>query len=310
MQTWANRPDQVTPFGTTTWAPTAVKDPSTGQMVTKWTQNTTLPADQQKALMDQFAVQSGRSDIAKELLPRAASEFGTPMDYSNTGSYANTPDQAQFQTQLGDNVAQVGSGQRYADEAGKALMDQFDQRADPANARATSQQDALLRARGMKPGDEAYDEELKKLRMSQSDARTNASFQATQLAGQEASRLQGLDQNSRNQALQEMQYGNQMGQQGFQNSLTGANYQNTLHQSQLAEEMQKRGFSLNEINALISGQQVGMPSAPSFSQATKSDAVDYSGAAQNQYQAAQNSADASNAFTNGLMSMAGSMIPS
>lgn len=310
MQTWANRPDQVTPFGTTTWAPTAVKDPATGQMVTKWTQNTSLPEDQQKALMDQFAITSGRSDIAKELLPRAADEFGTAMDYSNTGSYADTPEAAQFQSQLGDDVAKVGSGQRYNQEAGDALMQQFDARNNPQNAQQEAAQDATLRARGMKPGDAAYDAELAKLRQSQSDARTNASFQASQLAGQEASRLQGMDQTSREQAMQEMGYGNQMEQQSFGNDQTNAAYQNTLHQSQLAEEMQKRGFSLNEINALISGQQVGMPTMPGFSQASKSETVDYSGAAKNQYAAAQAAADSQNAMTSGLMSAASSMIPS
>jgi hypothetical protein len=107
-----------------------------------------------------------------------------------------------------------------------------------------------------------------------------------------------------------MGYGNQMAQQSYGNANTAAAYQNTLHQSRLAEEMQKRGFSLNEINALISGQQVGMPTMPGFTSATKSDTVDYSGAAQNQYQAAQNAADSQNAMTNGLMSAATSMIPS
>jgi hypothetical protein len=285
-------------------------DPATGQRVTQWTQNTSLTPESQKALEDQFAVQSGRSDIARQLLPRAQEEYGQKMDYSNTGNYADTPEQAQFRTQLGDDVAKVGSGQRYYGEAGDALMQQFDARNNPKNEADQAAQDATLRARGMKPGDAAYDAELAKLRQSQSDARTNASFQATQLAGQEASRMQGLDQNSREQAMSEMGYGNQMAQQSYGNANTAAAYQNTLHQSRLAEEMQKRGFSLNEINALISGQQVGMPTMPGFTSATKSDTVDYSGAAQNQYQAAQNAADSQNAMTNGLMSAATSMIPS
>src|SRR6185369_1217153 len=76
MQTWANRPDQVTPFGTTKWDSTAMIDPATGQRVTQWTQNTSLTPESQKALEDQFAVQSGRSDIARQLLPRAQQEYG------------------------------------------------------------------------------------------------------------------------------------------------------------------------------------------------------------------------------------------
>ncbi len=285
-------------------------DPATGQRVTQWTQNTELTPESQKALEDQFAITSGRSDLARQLLPRAQEEYGRPMDYSSTGDYAETPDQVDFQSRLGDDVAQVGSGQRYYNEAGDALMQQFDARNEPANQRALAEQDAVLRARGMKPGDAAYDAELAKLRQSQSDARTNASFQAAQMAGQEASRMQGMDQTSREQAMGEMGYANQMAQQAYGNAHTAAAYQNTLHQSRLAEEMQKRGFSLNEINALISGQQVGMPTMPGFSQAGRAETVQYNQAAQNQYQAAQNAADAQNAMTTGLMSAAASMIPS
>ena len=49
--------------------------------------------------------------------------------------------------------------------------------------------------------------------------------------------------------------------------------------------MQKRGWSLNEINALISGQQVGMPQMPSFNPAAAAEATQYNTAAQNQGQA-------------------------
>lgn len=358
MQTWANRPDQVTPFGTTTWTPQSVRDPATGQQVTKWTQNTTLPEDQQKALMDQFAITSGRADIAKDLLPRAREEFGQEMDWSGLADYAATPQAGEFgaapaaRTYSPESIQRsidteglqdVNPASRYYDEAGDALMQQFESRNAPIFERDQKQQDAVLRARGLKPGDQAYDAELQKLRQSQSDARNDASFRATQLAGQEGSRMYGMDAATRaqqfgergttagfaNQASQqalaqqlgigEAEFGQLMAaagladtrqQIGFGQDMDAAAYQNTLRQTQLAEEMQKRGFSLNEINALISGQQVGMPSMPGFSQAGRAETVQYNQAAQNQYQAAQDAANAQNAFTNSVMSMAGSMIPS
>ncbi len=43
-------------------------------------------------------------------------------------------------------------------------------------------------------------------------------------------------------------------------------------------------MSLNEMNALLSGAQVGMPSMPTFNTSQTSGGVNYSGAAQNQYQ--------------------------
>jgi SOS response regulatory protein OraA/RecX len=37
--------------------------------------------------------------------------------------------------------------------------------------------------------------------------------------------------------------------------MSSANYQNQLRQQQIAEDMQRRGYSLNEINAILTGQQ-------------------------------------------------------
>ena len=50
----------------------------------------------------------------------------------------------------------------------------------------------------------------------------------------------------------------------------------------MQEEMQKRGFSLNEMNAILNGQQVGLPSFTPFNQAGRRQGVDYSGAANSQ----------------------------
>ena len=46
--------------------------------------------------------------------------------------------------------------------------------------------------------------------------------------------------------------------------MQAANYANALRQQQIGEAMGRRGQSLNEINALLSGQQVGMPQMPTF----------------------------------------------
>jgi hypothetical protein len=66
--------------------------------------------------------------------------------------------------------------------------------------------------------------------------------------------------------------------------------------------MQKRGFSLNEINALLSGGQVNAPQMPNFSQAgaAQSAPIYDAGVAQGNYDQAQNP-------MNGLMGLAGSL---
>lgn len=309
MQTWANRPNQNTPWGSTTWDQTSQIDPSTGKPMTQWTQNTTLTPQAQQALEDQFAVQGGRSNIARELLPRAQEEFGQSMDWSKFGDLAQTPQAGDLKGGLGDDATKINPSQRYYDEAGDALMNQFDTRMAPKFQRDTASLETQLRNRGFNPGDAGYDQALEDMRTSQNDAYSNAAFQAAQLAGQEGSRMYGMDMGARQQQMDELGFGNDTTSKQFGLDTQEANYQNTLRQQQIAEAMQQRGFSLNEINALISGQQVAMPNMPGFQGASRAAGVDYMGAAQNQYQADQNAANASNAFLNSIMGLGSQFIP-
>ena len=89
----------------------------------------------------------------------------------------------------------------------------------------------------------------------------------------------GRNQNAYQQALQ-------ANQQNFGQSMAGSQYANQIRQQQISEAMQKRGFNLNEINALLSGQQVGMPQMPNFSAAQQAAVPNYG-----QYATAQASAD-------------------
>lgn len=101
-----------------------------------------------------------------------------------------------------------------------------------------------------------------------------------------------------------------MGGQGFQQQMQAANYQNTLRQQAITEEMQRRGLSINEMNALLSGQQVAMPGMPDFNQATMGQAADYLGAANMQGNFDQASFATNASMANAAMSAAGGMMPS
>lgn len=376
QQTWANRPNQTTPFGNTTWSSTPEYDPTTGQTLNRWTQDTTLDPGLQHALDSQIDLQAGRSDLANSLFPRAQAEFGKPMNWNNFTALAEvpfaygqpnvgdySPEQVQRSLQTNDyspeqiqrsldtsGLQNVDPSQRYYGQAGDAIYNQWANRQEPLLQRQADQLDTRLRNQGLNPGDEAYDNALNDLRNQQSDARNMASYQATIGAGQEAERMYGMDMGARqqgfneisgqgafansaaNQALQQQlgigaqQFGEQLGAGGFANdaanqafqqrlaggnqtyqqqfanqqnqynqAMQGANYTNQLRQQQISEEMQRRGFSLNEINAIISGQQVGMPSMPGFNSASRANEVNYMGAAQNQYSAALDAANAKNA---------------
>jgi len=310
QQTWANRPDQITPFGSQTWGNTPTYDPVTGQTLNKWTQTTTLDPNAQHALDSQLALQSGRNDLAGSLFPRAQQEFGSAMDWGGFQEAGQAPGvQGQENLQRGistEGLQGIDSSQKYYQQGGDALYNQWANRAEPRMQQQAEQELTRLRNQGLKPGDEAYDRAAQMTQQNQSDARQQASFGATAGAGNEAQRMFGMDSGARAQQFGERgtqgSFANQaagqafgMGGQQYQQGLQNANYQTQQRQQQIAEEMNRRGFSLNEINAIISGQQVGMPSMPGFNTASKSSGVDYTGAAQNQYGAALDAANAKNA---------------
>jgi len=86
------------------------------------------------------------------------------------------------------------------------------------------------------------------------------------------------DQQRAQQVSEQLAYG----QQGFQQQMQQSQYQQGLRQQAIAEEAQRRGMSINEMNALISGQQVSTPQMPNFQGASKAAPVNYLGAAQAQ----------------------------
>ncbi len=122
QQTWANRPNQYTPFGSQTWSNERVWDPSTNQYLNQWNQYTTLDPDMQAALDSQQALNKNRSDLGNSLFPRMASEFGGAMDWSQFTNLSGTPQGSNYdRSGLSPNVSSVNtegmqnvnSGQQY-----------------------------------------------------------------------------------------------------------------------------------------------------------------------------------------------------
>ena len=117
------------------------------------------------------------------------------------------------------------------------------------------------------------------LGLQENDAFAGLSDQTIQAGRAEQAQLFGQDVTRREMATGERDrqadFFNRSGGQAFDQAFTAnqANfgqgmqqsaYATQLRQQQMAEEMQKRGYSLNEINALLSGQQVGLPQMPNF----------------------------------------------
>lgn len=171
-------------------------------------------------------------------------------------------------------------------------LDDFDTRRqtaeDAAYGRATSRLDPYwdqkqqemevkLMSQGLVPGDEAYDNAMGNLNRAQNDAYALAQADSV-AAGRAESDL------------------------AFRQELGTAEFDNTTRQSQIAEELQRRGWTINEINALISGRSVGMPEIPEFSSSGRYQAPDLMGAAQAGYQGELDQYNSEQAALSGVFS--------
>jgi hypothetical protein len=130
-----------------------------------------------------------------------------------------------------------------------------------------------------------------------------------QLAAQNAKYQQGLSGANLGLAQQNQAFnqGLAANQQNFGQGQQLAQYQNQLRQQQIAEAQQQQNWSLNALNALLNGQQVGAPQFANFNQAAMGSGVDYSGAGDKQFQAGMQQQQMANQATGQLLQGASGM---
>ena len=375
QQTWANRPDQMNPWGTVSWNATPTYDPVSGQNINKWTQNQTLSPALDKALESQMVMMEGRSTLGYGMMDRIGSELKDSMNWDQFGQMQNVNDQTKMSTQdlpglwgqLQQDIPQYQTSgtldQLNFENAPDVMAPQFGlQRAEDAiysraqgrlDPKFQGEQQALeikLRNQGLAPGDQAWNSAMQNFNFGKNDAYQNAMNESIMGSGQEAQRLFGMESGYRDQYTGEVERAGKFandasqqdfmqnmmaGQQGFQDTLAAANFQNqargqgynermganqynqnldfrmadyynNLRQQMINEEIGKRGQSLNEANALISGQQVGQPQFTGFSNAGVAQAPQLLQAAQLQGQQNAANASAANAGIDSLMGGLGS----
>jgi hypothetical protein len=291
-QTYANRPDQYTPWGYTDWTNREVIDPSTGAATTEWSQTQGLTPELQDILNKQIAIQGGRSDIAGMLTGRLGNEYGSAMDWSNMSPMGTVPT-SQFTTPEGDIGDPYGTRQA----AESAVWNQANSRLQPKFDSQNAALEVKMRNQGLRPQDAAWQSQIQGMGQNQNDARNQALWSANDAGRQESGQMYGQqlgrNQNNFNQAMQS-------NNQNYGQAMQGSQYANQIRQQQMTEAMTQRGYGLNEINALLSGQQVGMPQMPNFSQASAATAPPtyQAGVDQGNYDAATNP-------MNGLMGIVG-----
>ena len=255
---------------------------------------TGLTPELQDLLDKQLAIQGGKSDIAGMLTGRMGSEFGTEMDWRGLNPMGQVPT-AQFTLPEGS----VGDPNMFRDMATEAMYNSATSRLNP---QFESQRQALeikLRNQGLGPEDAAWKSAMVGQGRTETDAYNQAHWSSIGAGRDEANsmwgQMMGNNQNQFQQALS-------ANQQNFGQASSQSNMANQIRQQQLTEAMQKRGFSLNEINALMSGGQVGMPSMPNFQGASAAAPAPI-------YQGAADSASAAGANNpmGGLMGMVGTI---
>lgn len=245
-QTWANRPDQTSPYGNVTWGSSETVDPATGQKVTKWTQNTSLDPQLQSALDSQISLQQGRSDLANQQLGGLQQTYSKPMDWGGfsplatnvNGQYTNATTgnnayrfgtqnintqlqgQPQLNTNAGANAGQIQggldfSGVQNVDDASstraraeQAAYGSMTSRLDPQFANQQSSLETDLANRGITRDSAAYTRAMDDFNRSKNDAYSQASLNAINVGGNEAQRDYGMDLGLRQQQVGEI------GQQG------------------------------------------------------------------------------------------------
>ena len=321
-QNFANRPTINTPFGSQSWTTKEMVDPSTKQNVTSWTQENTVNDTLKPALQAQMDSQLARSQLANSFMNRVGSEYSQPFDYQNLPAMTSGGQAGEIRTNVADYAPGLNTSFNfggapaaptydtgYRDRVAQSLMERMMPVQDYQNRQLQTQ----LSNQGFKLGSEGYKRGLDELAQRQAAERYNA----YDTAGNEAQRMYGSQMGARQQGISEAMaqgnFGNQaLGQaqgldinamnamnaaQGQQFGLNQsyANQQNTLRQQALAEQAQRRGMSLNEMNALMSGQQVQMPTMPTFNAAGRSETPNLMGAMQNTYQANLDAANAKNA---------------
>lgn len=369
-QTWANRPNQVNPWGSIDWQNTPVWDPTTGQYINRWTQTQTLSPALQEALTYQMGLASGRSALGYGMLGNVGQDLANPMDWSQFGPM-QMPGQQQRLTDQGAPqlvgsvfgglpeyqteglVRQLDFGdapgvmapQFGVDRAENAIYDRAWSRMGPQQQSEQQAMDIKLRNQGLVPGDQAYDSAMQNLSFKHNDQQQALTNEAIMGGGREAQRMLGMESDYRgiytgelkdlgmfaNQAsgqqfdqtmraggqswqdlMQAAQFQNQARNQSLQNlqqmgaynqnlDFRMADYYNQLRQQMINEEIARRGYSLNEMNALLAGQQVGLPQFNQFGQAGVAQAPQLLAAAQMQGQQNAANASAENAFMNSIM---------
>lgn len=165
----ANRPNQFTPWGTSTWT----QDPNNQDL---WTQNVTLSPEQQRLYQTGTQADIQMAELGLQGARQAGDIFQDPFSLESMGQMPNYQDQ--FSNIYGSMLSRV----------------------DQDIAKDRDAMESQLIASGIPKGSEAYNREMQRIDRQLTDARQQAELAATQQVGQR----QQSDIENRRQQIAEM----------------------------------------------------------------------------------------------------------
>ena len=271
-QTYADRPDQYNAMGSNTWGQSMVRDPATGEMVTKWTQNQTLSPEMQNLYNTQMQTNQQLGSTAAAMGDRITAEMGMPLNWDQFGDVEAGPQASGvIGAGIGPTTGPEGfewDGQSRRQAAEDASYGRATSRLDPQMEKKRQDLEIRLRNRGLRAGDQAYESEMAAYGRDSTDAYEQARFGSTLEGRAEDAQSYGQASNTFGQNLTaEQQRYNQMlsggqndraaDQQAFNQEMSANERANALRQQQIQEYTGKRGFSLEEQQRLQGAQTTG-----------------------------------------------------
>lgn len=233
-----------------------------------WTATTSLSPEQQTLYNQTVQGQTMYGNAALNGLAQLQSKIGSPVDYSSAPA-AGTAYQQQGQisptlTQDAWQAIQPNIG--YGAESRARVEDALFQRLAPSQNAQRASMNQSLANQGLTPGSEAYNNAMRALGQQENDARLAVIAQGGQeeaLQAGIANQLFSQQANNRD-ALRDAQntlFAQQTAARGLfdQEQQQGFNQSNALRQQNIQEQLAARQIPLNEIAALLRGQQVQYP---------------------------------------------------
>ena len=204
-----------------------MRDPATGEMVTKWTQNQTLSPEMQNLYNTQMQTNQQLGSTAAAMGDRINAEMGAPLNWEQFGDVEAGP---QASGVVGGGINAVSSwedtgnvgpttgpegfqwdGQSQRQAAEDASYGRATSRLDPQMEQRRQELEVRLRNRGLRAGDQAYESEMAAYGRDSTDAYEQARFGSTLEGRAEDAQSYGQASNTFGQNLTaEQQRYNQM----------------------------------------------------------------------------------------------------